>query len=150
MESMFFNLHLKSPKLMKLFRAKINTGGLSFLLLIIRLGVCGLMLTHGYPKLMKLLEGGEIQFGDPPGLGPAVSLALTVFAEFVCSILIGLGLATRLASIPLIITMCVAVFIVHGSDPIGKQELGSLYLMIYLVLLTAGPGRISLDSLIKT
>lgn len=89
---------------------------------------------------------GASQFGDPLGLGSELSLALTVFAEFVCAILLILGLATRLATIPLIITMVVAGFIVHGNDPFGKKEMALLYLAVYFVLLITGPGKYSLDN----
>ncbi|MGB3547994.1 MAG: DoxX family protein [Saprospiraceae bacterium] len=117
--------------------------------LLIRLAIAGLMLTHGWPKLNQLLAGGEIQFADPLGLGPGISLGLAVFAEFFCSILLALGLFTRLALLPLISTMLVAAFITHGGDPLGKKELALLYLLIYLLLLAVGPGRYSLDYLIR-
>lgn len=113
-------------------------------LLILRLFFGGLMLTHGYPKLMKLIEG-NLQFRDPIGIGEGFSLVLTVFAEFLCSIFIILGLYTRLSAIPLIVTMLVAAFIVHGSDPIGTQEKALLYLGAYLTLFFAGAGKYSLD-----
>lgn len=115
-------------------------------LLIARLGVGGLMLFHGIPKLMQLFAEGEIQFGDPIGLGEEVSFMLAVFAEFFCSILIFFGVATRLAVIPPIITMLVAVFVVHAEDGFNYQELGLHYLLMYLVLLIAGSGKYSLDN----
>jgi putative oxidoreductase len=118
-------------------------------LLVLRLSVAGFMLTHGWPKLMKLLEGGEIQFGDPIGLGPWASLALAAFAEAICSILIALGLFTRLATIPLIITMITAVVIVHGEDPFGRKELALLYLLIYITLLVFGGGSWSADKILR-
>lgn len=106
------------------------------------------MLTHGFPKLQRLLAG-EMQFGDPIGLGPEVSLVLTVFAEVVCSILIVLGLGTRLAAIPSIVTMAVAAFIVHGADPFGRKEMALLYLVGYVVLLLSGSGKFSVDRIIS-
>ncbi len=118
-------------------------------LLLLRLSVAGFMLSHGYPKLTRLFETGEIKFGDPIGIGPAASLVLAVFAEFLCSILIGLGLFTRLATIPLIITMLVAALISHGADPFGKKELALVYLLIYLTLLVFGGGKYSADKLIS-
>lgn len=117
------------------------------MLLVLRVGVGSLMLTHGIPKLIKLATG-NITFADPIGLGVEVSLVLAIFAEVICSILIILGLGTRLAAIPLIITMGVAVFIHHAADPFGKQELGLLYLLIYMCLLIGGSGRFSLDHLL--
>ncbi len=106
------------------------------------------MLTHGVPKLKRLLAG-EFQFGDPIGLGPEVSLGLAVFAEFFCSVLLILGLGTRLASIPLIVTMAVAAFIAHGADPFGRKELALFYLAVYIALFLLGSGKFSLDYFLK-
>ncbi|NJY62135.1 DoxX family protein [Salinimicrobium sp. CDJ15-81-2] len=127
-----------------------KTSQVDLALLILRVGVGVLMLTHGIPKLQMLFAGGEIQFPGVLGLSPAVSLALAVFAEVVCSILLIIGLGTRWASIPLIVTMLVAVLLVHGSDPFANQEPGLLYLFLYLPLLILGGGRYSLDHLINT
>ncbi|HSO86261.1 MAG TPA: DoxX family protein [Draconibacterium sp.] len=132
----------------RLFNTETNEGFLNLIILIVRLSVAALMITHGLPKLSKLLAGGEIQFADPFGLGPALSLVLVVFAEFFCSILIGIGLGTRLASIPLIITMFVAAFVAHADDPIAKKEMALLYLTFYLLLLVTGGRKFSVDYLI--
>jgi putative oxidoreductase len=118
-------------------------------LLILRLTAGGFMLTHGYPKLIRLFEGGEIKFGDPIGIGPAASLVLAVFAEFFCSILVGLGLFTRLATVPLIITMLVAAFIAHGEDPFSRKELALMYVLVYVTLLVFGGGKYTADNLIR-
>lgn len=116
--------------------------------LILRLTLGLLMLTHGYPKLLNLMSG-DIKFGDPIGIGVTASLALTVFAEFVCSIFLILGLGTRLAIVPLVITMIVAVFIVHASDPMNKKEVGMMYLFPYIALFFLGSGKFSLDALLQ-
>ncbi|WP_297094811.1 DoxX family protein [uncultured Draconibacterium sp.] len=132
----------------KLFQTKLNNTSVDLSLLLLRLATGGFMLTHGIPKLQRLLAG-EMQFGDPLGLGPEVSLVLAVFAEVVCSILIVLGLGTRLAVIPSIVTMAVAAFIAHGADPFGRKELALLYLVGYIVLLLSGSGKISVDRIIS-
>ena len=103
------------------------------------------MLTHGFPKLMKLLAGGEIKFADPIGLGMGFTLFLAVFSEFLCSILIGIGLATRLATLPLMATMAIAVFVSHADDPFGSKEKALLYLLMFVVIFLAGPGKYSVD-----
>jgi putative oxidoreductase len=121
---------------------------LDILILVLRISLAAFMITHGWPKFLKLLEGGEIQFGDPIGLGPALSLILAVFAEFFCSILIGIGLGTRLASIPLMITMAVAAFISHGGDPFRQKEVALLYLLFYITLLVVGSRKYSMDFLL--
>jgi putative oxidoreductase len=122
---------------------------LDLLVLVLRITLAGFMLTHGWPKFLRLLEGGEIQFGDPIGLGPTLSLILTVFAEFFCSILIGIGLGTRLAAIPLLITMGVAAFVAHGGDPFRQKEVALLYLLFYLALLVLGSRKYSIDSFLR-
>lgn len=113
-------------------------------LLIIRLFTGALMLTHGFPKLQKLVAG-DLQFGDPLGVGQEISLVLAVLAEFVCSILVILGLFTRVAVIPLAVTMAVAFFIVHSADPLQIKELSLVYLTVFVGLFFTGPGRYSID-----
>jgi putative oxidoreductase len=72
-------------------------------------------------------------------------LALAVFAEVFCSLLLIFGIATRLAAIPLIITMLVAAFIVHANDGFGRQELPLLYSAVFFAIAIAGAGKISFD-----
>ncbi|MCB1121223.1 MAG: DoxX family protein [Verrucomicrobiae bacterium] len=130
-----------------LFSNQFNTPLADIWLVLLRVFSAAFMLTHGYPKLTRLFAEGEIQFGDPIGIGPAASLTLAVFAEFFCSILVGLGLFTRLAAIPLMITMSVAAFIAHGADPFGRKEMALLYLLLFTTLLVFGAGKYSLDRL---
>ena len=118
-------------------------------LLIARVGIAALMLTHGIPKLIMLLSGGPIQFPPVMGMSPEISLALTIFAEVFCSILILAGFATRLAAIPLIITMLVAVILIHSADPVAIKEPALHYLLVYTVLLFAGSGKYSVDYLLQ-
>lgn len=114
-------------------------------LLLLRLASGGMMAySHGWGKLQKMLSG-DFGFADPIGVGEEASLMLTVFAEFVCGILVALGLFTRAALVPLMVTMVVAVFIIHADDPFSKQEFGLLYLIPYVALFLAGPGKLSLD-----
>ena len=84
-----------------------------FGLLILRVGVSALMLTHGYGKFLKLFTD-PTDFGDPIGLGPTISLILTVIGEFVAPILIIIGYKKKLAAIPALITMLVVAFDVHA------------------------------------
>lgn len=126
-----------------------DAGTSDALLLVLRIGVALLMLTHGVPKMMMLLGGGPIQFPAMMGLSSEASLILAVGAEVFCSLLVLTGAATRLAVIPLIITMLVAVFIVHGSDPFSSKEPGLMYLLMYTSLLIGGSGRYSVDFAIR-
>jgi putative oxidoreductase len=130
----------------QLFSTSYNRSLADVWLLLLRVCVAGFMLTHGIPKLQKLLAGGEIQFGDPLGIGVTASFILIIFAEVVCSALILLGLGTRFASFALAISMAVAAFVQHGNDPFSRKEPALLYLLIYITLLVFGPGRYSLDA----
>ena len=110
----------------------------------------GMILGHGWPKLMKLINENPVEFGDPIGVGPVVSLILAVFAELLCSALVMLGFLTRWAVIPLIIIMLVAIFIVHIGDPFTRMEKAILYLVPFVVLLLTGPGKLSVDYAMKS
>lgn len=117
--------------------------------LLLRAALGGAMLFgHGLGKWSMLFGSEPIQFPDPMGVGVNVSLGLAVFSEVVCAALLIAGLFTRLALIPLIVTMAVAYFVIHGSDPFGVQEKSLLYGVGFLALLFMGPGRISVDALI--
>lgn len=129
----------------KTYTTSLNLPSIDVALFILRVGTAAIMLTHGIPKLLMLFGGGEIAFADPIGLGMEVSLTLVVFAEVICSILILLGLGTRLAAIPLIINMSVAFFIFHAQDPFKAKELALIYLLIFVILLITGSGKYALD-----
>ena len=58
------------------------------------------------------------------------------------------GAFFRLALLPLIFTMCVAMFVVHNGQSFAAKELAAIYLVIYVVLFIAGAGRYSLDNII--
>lgn len=78
-----------------------------------------------------------------------MTLVLTAFAEFVCSIFLVLGLFTRVAACFLIFTMVIAAFVVLGTEAFDKKELSLLYLAIYAIITTFGAGAISVDYLIE-
>ncbi len=117
--------------------------------LILRIIGGGLMLVHGIPKLMKLV-GGDFTFANPIGIGPEASLILTVFAEFICALFVLVGFRTRLTTIPLMVTMIVAAFVVHAGDPFQKKEMAILYFGIYLATFFMGSGKYSLDNFLDS
>jgi putative oxidoreductase len=118
-------------------------------LLVARIGIAALMLTHGIPKLAMLLSGAPIQFPQVLGMSAEISLALAIFAEVFCSILLLAGFATRLAVIPLAITMLIAVLVIHSADPLANREPALYYLLVYVVLLFGGSGKYSIDYLLQ-
>lgn len=135
-------------------------------LLVLRLGIGGYMLTHGWGKLQMALAGNFGKFGDPIGLGSGTSLVLVTMSEFFCALLVILGFATRFAAVPIVFGMAVAAFVVHGGDPwtmgqgaalfiAGKakswasKEPALLFLVPFFALIFTGAGRISIDELIR-
>ena len=132
---------------MKLYNMKeLRNSDLGLLLLRIAFGFF-MIFGHGWGKMIKLFTERPIKFGDPWGMGPELSLVLAVLAEVLCALLVMVGLYTRWALIPLIITMLTAFFIVHFDDPFNRQEKALLYLFAYLGLFFAGPGKYSLDAI---
>lgn len=100
---------------------------------------------HGIVKLMKFSEMSQ-NFFDPLNLGSHVSLSLAIFGEFFCSIALVLGLFTRPAALFSGITMATAFFLAHAADPFARKELALLYLICYITIFFAGPGRYSVDA----
>ncbi len=125
--------------------SRTYTSLVSVWLLIARIAIGGFMLTHGYPKLMRLLDGKAEGFPDPLGVGSLISLLLAIATEVIGSVLIMLGFLTRLATLSLIFTMAVAAFVVHSGDPFSRMEMSLLYLLLYLTLFVFGPGKYAID-----
>jgi putative oxidoreductase len=147
------SLHIlhSTPKIIRFFMKKFfstNYSDTAFNigLLLLRLAAGAMIIPHGYSKL-KGFSKMSSQFSDPFHIGQTLSLSLTIFAEFFCGMLIVLGLFTRLASIPLIIAMSVAVLYAHHGDIFGKGQTASLFLAIFLTILFVGPGRASIDGM---
>ena len=113
-------------------------------LFVLRVAIGVFMLVHGIQKLMGFSEMAD-KFPDPIGMGSQLSLIMAIGSEVGCSILLILGLGTRLAVIPLAFTMIVALFVVHGADPWKVKELAAIFLAMYAVIFITGPGRCSLD-----
>ena len=130
----------------KLLSTKYSAGAFNTAMLLLRLVVGFLMINHGYNKLVHFGDKHN-SFMNFLGLGSTISLALAIFAEFFCSLFLILGLFTRLSAIPLIVTLCVALFKSHHGDVFGDGEKAALYIGCYLVILILGPGKISVDGM---
>ncbi len=117
----------------------------SLAVLVLRLSFGFLMIPHGYDKMQEFLAGNH-DFPDPLHVSPMLSHGLTIFAELFCSILLVLGLYTRLALIMLIGCMAIVSFSIHGADPLGDKEHALLYLFAYLGIFLTGAGKYSIDT----
>lgn len=134
---------------MNSYRTNLNLKNTDIGLLIFRVSISVLMLTHGFPKLLKFFGPEEINFADPFGLGQTITFGLAVFAEFVCAVFVLFGFLTRFSAIPIVLTMAVAAFIIHATDGFGKQELPIAYMFSFLFFVFSGAGKYSIDFLIQ-
>lgn len=105
-------------------------------------------LETGWAKLHNLdgFAGRFAQWGIP---FPELSALACAIVEFGGGALMMLGLATRLTMLPMIVNMLVALLVVvlPGVSTLDEfVELDEvLYVLVFLWLLIAGPGRVSLD-----
>ncbi|CAN5584376.1 DoxX family protein [soil metagenome] len=131
----------------KLLSTKYSAGAVSAALLILRLAMGILMMNHGFDKLMHF-GAKHNHFMNFLGIGSSLSYSLVIFAEFFCSLFLILGLFTRLATIPLIIVMAIALFKAHNGLVFGNGEVVTLYLAGFVAILLVGPGKVSIDSMV--
>jgi len=130
-----------------LFPATRYTASESLFLLALRLLFGGLMLLHGMAKLLDF-EALSPVFADPLGFGSRFSLLLAIFAEVLCAAGIIAGAFFRLALVPLVFMLGVALLVVHCGDPFAAKELAVVYLSVFVLLFVSGPGNYALDRLI--
>lgn len=122
--------------------------------LFIRLFVGVMFLQFGIRHLVHYSELSTT-FPTVWGVAPVVALNTMICIELVCSLMIMTGFLTRLATLPPIVSMVVAEYYilhdmlpdlpVYGLDSTDPGYLPIMFIGIYLFILIAGPGRISLD-----
>jgi len=116
---------------------------------VARLTIGFVFLQSGWGKLNNIAKvvGFFTELGIP---APAFQAHLAATAEFVCGLLILLGLFTRVATLPLIVVMTVATLTARRSDIHELSDLFAtmeyLYVVILLWLGAYGAGPISLDA----
>jgi len=114
---------------------------------LLRVAVALMMcLNHGIPKLVHFSEW-KVGFFDPFHIGHRWSLVLSIIAEVFASLLLILGLFTRIAAFVLVFEMCVIVFVFQYGQPVSRFEDAILFLAGFLTILLVGPGRVSADAM---
>ncbi|MGE3954382.1 MAG: DoxX family protein [Parachlamydiales bacterium] len=102
------------------------------------------------------------KLGDPEGFGnflhslnvpaPHFFAWVTLLVELIGTWLLVVGLFTRIISIPLMVTVLVAIFTVHWHNGFSAGnngfEIPLYYFVFFFWFFISGPGRISLDALI--
>lgn len=122
-------------------------------LLLMRFSVGYLFMVTGWGKL-HTLDKVASYFNSINIPFPELNALLVANIECWGGLLLILGLMTRLISIPLAVTMVVAVFVAHISDINSLKDLVNELpwnlLIILIALIFFGPGKISLDKIIKS
>lgn len=130
-----------------LFPNPIESRRINFVLFALRLLFGILFMVHGLSKLNDFSQISST-FPDPLGIGNETSLILAIFSEVGCSIMLILGLLTRLVLIPMVFTMCIAFFVIHSGDPFSTKEPAFTFLLTFIILWISGAGKYSLDYII--
>jgi putative oxidoreductase len=115
--------------------------------LLLRLTFGGLFVQYGWRKIINFEEIRPM-FIDYLGIGFELSMALLIFAEFFCGLLVALGFLTRLSVIPIFIAMTVAFFIAHAKDPFDMKALALVFWLLSPVVFALGSGKFSVDYLL--
>jgi putative oxidoreductase len=119
-----------------------------FGLLLLRIALGVIFLSHGYPKLAHLRGGAQMQnFFVEHGL-PGYFLYISGVLEVFGGGLLLLGLFTRAAALLLGLEMCVAIWkvhSVHGYLAVHDYEFPLTLATACFALATIGAGLISLD-----
>ena len=115
-----------------LFPVKPDGTATSAMLLIARIVFGILLMNHGIQKWTNFQELSAV-FPDPLSVGSPLSLGFII------------GFLYRLAMIPMVFTMAVAFFVIHGNDPFATKELAFVYLVVFILMYIIGPGKFAVD-----
>jgi putative oxidoreductase len=118
---------------------------------IIRIITGILMLIHG-----KMVFDSQVMNGMAESLSKDLGMPLPLLmaylakgSEFFGGLFFALGLLTRFVSIPLVITMAVAVFGAHHGEITGEAEHAFLFLLVFIAFFFIGSGKMSADYAIR-
>jgi putative oxidoreductase len=116
-------------------------------LLFLRMLFGLLMITQGLTKLCHC-EQQPAFYSSLLSWDSRLSLVMIIPVEIGCSVFLILGLFTRMAAIPLLLSMTIPVFVTHAADTFAKKELIIIYTAMYLLFLFTGGGELSFDNIL--
>ena len=103
-----------------------------------------LLWVHGLPKLLDFTAQLQL-IEDPFHLGAHLTLILAIFAEVLCPLLIVAGVLARLACLPILFVLLVALLVVHPQWSVAEGQFGWLLLILFTTVFIAGPGRLAIS-----
>jgi putative oxidoreductase len=116
--------------------------------LLARLAVGVVFVTTGW-RAIHILDDVTAFFAELGIPWPRLNAVVVAYTELICGGLLLAGLATRLAALPLIAIMTVAIATaklaaIHGVSDLFRQ-IEALYIVLLIALAIAGPGAVSID-----
>lgn len=118
----------------------------SILILTLRVFFGIMFFSHGLNKILDF-NALSVTYPNVLGFGSYMTLMVSIFAEFCCSLFLISGLLIRITVIPMIVSMAVAFFDVHDAM-MPEGELSFIYLVLFIILYITGPGLYSVDYLL--
>ncbi|HYB98986.1 MAG TPA: DoxX family protein [Candidatus Limnocylindrales bacterium] len=115
-------------------------------LLILRLGAGGMLIYGRAWERVIMIRDTSIAFPDPLGISPELSWAVTIFAEFFCSIFVMLGIVTRLTAAAPFLAMLLSALVLPSGTAWSLREVSFLYALPFFVLTFTGAGDYSFDA----
>lgn len=119
--------------------------------LLARVVLAAVFLVTGWGKVHNLAKVTEF-FASLHIPAPGLNAALAGYSELICGALLLVGLASRFASIPLIVTMIVAIVTAKLDDVHSLRDVLVLeeftYIVLLVYVLVSGPGLVSLDTVV--
>jgi len=118
-------------------------------LLLFRVTIAlSMMHTHGLKKVLDF-EAAVAHIPDPFGIGGEASVLIAIFANIVCTLLVIIGLATRLSALCILAVTLVGLFVVHANDPWTVKDIPLMYSTCFAFIAYVGAGRYAIDHLIS-
>ena len=129
------------------FKVRDSHINLSLLVLRVLLGL-SLFINHGWEKIAHFPEMAS-RFPNPIGVGKYPGLMFALLSDAICSVLVALGLGTRIASLIIVMNMFVAFFFFWKADLTNIDgELCFVYLAGYLTIFITGGGESGVHSIL--
>lgn len=130
----------------------LNRWGAPLLQLAIRLWIARVFFLSGLTKIQDwdttvLLFQEEYRV---PLLPPDIAALMGTTFELGMPILLAVGLASRLAALPLLGMSLVIQFVLGAANPAYDSTEHVYWMFLLLAIVVHGPGRLSLDHLIRT
>ena len=125
-----------------------NWDTVSLGLLFFRIAVSiELILVHGLKKLGVGVSTAEV-VPNPLHLPETLNQIFATTANVILPLFVIFGLLTRLAVLPILAVTLTGYFVVHGNSPLSERDIPFMYSISFLLLLIAGSGKYSVDSML--